>query len=126
MRQFQDCIREESFSPYLEGKGPTFTLRVFELGGRDSSIHHTNVGYKLTMTEGNKSTVIFEGDDVGIPNHTAIDSDDAVNHIMGWLTLREGDTDSEFFENDTEIQKEYRNNHAESLSMEVMNRFGEL
>ena len=44
---------------------------------------------------------------------------------MGFLTLRPGDTDPEYFENYTQEQKEFADQHAEALAVAVMDRFGE-
>ena len=42
---------------------------------------------------------------------------------MGFLTLRKGDTDAEYFENYSQEQTEFSEAHAESLGCEVYNRF---
>jgi hypothetical protein len=55
----------------------------------------------------------------------AIDSDKAVGSLMGFLTLRPGDTDSEYFESYTPEQMHFAETHAEALACEVMARFGE-
>lgn len=57
--------------------------------------------------------------------HHATNSDAAVRNVMGWLTLRPGDTDSEYFAAYTPEQLAFCESHAETLSCEVMYRFGE-
>lgn len=42
---------------------------------------------------------------------------------MSFLTLRPGDTDSDYFKDYNETQKEFCAQHAESLACEVQNRF---
>lgn len=70
-------------------------------------------------------TVLFEGEDLGCSPMHAIDSDESVAALMGFLTLRPGDTDAEYFENYTPEQMEFCQQHAESLSCEVQARFGD-
>jgi hypothetical protein len=53
----------------------------------------------------------------------ADDSDETVRGLMGFLTLRPGDTDDEYFENYTKAQRRYCDMHAEDLSCEVEARF---
>jgi hypothetical protein len=57
--------------------------------------------------------------------HFCIDSDDAVKSVMGWLTLRPGDTDSDYFADYTAEQMAFCEQHAETLGCEVMARYGE-
>lgn len=55
----------------------------------------------------------------------AIDSDRALAALLGFLTLRPGDTDDEYFEHYTAVQREYCAQHAETLACEAITRFGE-
>jgi hypothetical protein len=71
------------------------------------------------------SVVIFEGEDFAGSPMDGDDSDATMQALMGFLTLRPGDTDAEFFASDTEVQRDYRDHHAEALAMVVMDRFGE-
>ena len=108
--------RTVRFTPYRRGHGPSFTLRMFhtcltgEYGKR-------RIGYRL-VSEGK---VIFEGDDYFA--HCDADTNEAVEGIMGFLTLKPGDTDSEYFEKYTPAQLAFAEQHAESLSGEVSHRF---
>ena len=72
-----------------------------------------------------KNTVLFEGEDFGCSPMHAIDSDETLAGIMGFLTLRPGDTDPEYFEGYTEAQLDYCSQHAEALACEVSRRFGD-
>ncbi len=98
------------FRPYRKGHGPTFTLAMYEPMSR----YH--IPYRLTMREGRTRTVLFEGDDFGPSPLHAIDSDASVRALMGFLTLRPGDTDAEYFDDYTDTQRDYCAQHAESLS----------
>lgn len=48
--------------------------------------------------------VLFAGDDYGVAPSDAIDSDAALLGLLAWLTLKDGDTDSEYFEKYTAAQ----------------------
>lgn len=65
------------------------TLRTWDpcrIGGR--------TGYELRDPAG---AVLFHGADFGPGAATAIDSDEALRGLLGFLTLRPGDTDAEYF-----------------------------
>jgi hypothetical protein len=124
MRDPNIC-RVVRFAPYRKGAGPTFTLTLWDgnYGRFDSGQEKTR--YRLTMTEAGKTTVLFEGHDFGRAPSDASDSDGAVKGIMGFLTLRPGDTDADYFAEYTPEQLAFAQSHAEALSMEVVARFGE-
>ena len=117
-----DYLRRCIFTPYK--KGSSFTLTMWDTG-HTTTEHKTLIRYRLTQRTGHKRTVIFEGNDFSVPQYTAIDSDKAVKALMGFLTLRPGDTDREYFDNYTKAQMEFVEEHAEDLAMEVFMRFGE-
>lgn len=116
-------LRRVRFTPYLKGKGPTFALTLWDTY-RTGSHGHTMLGYRLTMHEpGMGPRVLFTGEDFGASPCHAIDSDETVNSLMAFLTLRPSDTDPEYFANYTDEQKRYCDLYAETLSCEVMRRF---
>lgn len=49
-------------------------------------------------------TVLFSGEDFGVPRHEAIDSDAVVRSLLGFLTLKPGDTDRDYFQDYTPEQ----------------------
>jgi hypothetical protein len=117
-------LRTVRFRPYMRGQGPTFTLTMRDAGTRDER-GVTTIAYKLSMREpgARKSVVLFDAADYhGSPMH-ADDSDQNVEGLMGFLTLRPGDTDAEYFESYTDEQRAYCDAHAESLSCCVADRF---
>jgi hypothetical protein len=69
--------------------------------------------------------VLFEGEDYFSSPMHSIDSDETVEDILCFLTLRPGDTDEEYFKDYTPEQMEYCQQHAEALSCAVRNRFGD-
>lgn len=120
----RDVLRRCRFTPYLKGKGPSFSLVTWDAHKRGSDGKDC-IGYELRMHENGKTSVLFSGEDFySSPMHT-IDSDAAIETLMNFLTLRPGDTDPEYFEHYTDEQHDYCAQHAESLSMVVMDRFGE-
>jgi hypothetical protein len=52
-----------------------------------------------------------------------IDSDEAIKSIMGFLTLRPSDTDTDYFADYTDAQEEYCAKYAEALGAEIEARF---
>ena len=72
------------------------------------------LGYRLTAVDG---TVVFEGTDFCCSPTVAIDSDAALRAILGFLTLRPGDTDSEYFDNYSAEQMAFADGAAEELQM---------
>lgn len=113
-----DCMRTVRFFPYRKGMGPTFTLRLYYLGLE-------RIGYVLTMREHRKTVNVFEGSDFHPSPMHAIDGDDAVKALMGFLTCKPGDTDADYFASYTSEQLDFCSVHAEVLSSEVEMRFGE-
>lgn len=131
-------LRRVIFRPYRKGCGPTFILDTWDTG-RTGYNGKWLVGYRLVMAEPNPEwrgdvsrnagpktvrTVLFEGDEFSPGAGMCVDSDEAIEGLMGFLTLRPGDTDREYFDNYTPAQLEYCSQHAEALSCEVMRRFG--
>jgi hypothetical protein len=125
-------MRTVRFTPYRKGMGPTFTLKLFYLG-------HYRIGYRLAMREhynaiggrilkhwhARPEVTLFEGEDFRPSPMHSVDGDETVKALMCFLTLRPGDTDPDYFDSYTEVQKDYCSQHAESLSSEVYSRFGE-
>lgn len=121
-RRSADYLRSVTFRPYRKGMGPTFKLTMWDTNRTD---HYGKfiVRYQLTMTEHGKSHVLFRGSDFATPN--AIDGDASVRGLMSFLTLKPGDTDSDYFEGYTPAQLAYADHHAEALQMAVIDKFGE-
>ncbi len=116
----RDIIRKCRFAPYRRELGlPTFRLTVWDTG-------KSCLGYELVMVTDGAPVVLFTGEDFGCSPLYAIDSDETMGAIMGFLTLRPGDTDSEYFANYTPEQLEYCSQHAEALSCEVFSRWGDV
>ena len=134
----RDIIRRCKFAPYRKGMGPSFTLILWDTG-KTGEYGKSRLGYELKMhtpitrramavavpTGKSVTTVLFSGEDYYCSPCHAIDSDATVAGIMTFLTLRPGDTDSDYFKDYNTLQLEYCSNHAETLSCETTHRFGE-
>ena len=110
-------LRHVRMVPWLPGKGPTFDLVTWDTG-RYHKRGTPMLGYALFSSE--SEDPIFHGEDTSPSPMHAIDSDDATRGVLSSLTLRPGDTDSEFFEKYTEAQLAFASAHAESLSLHAM------
>lgn len=119
----RDYIRTVRLTPYRRGMGPSFTLRMWDTGRREGS--HYQLGYDLRKRESGRWELLFTGEDYGCSPMHAIDSNESVRSLLGFLTLRPGDTDREYFDRYTPAQLDFAAQHAESLALESMNRFGE-
>jgi hypothetical protein len=113
------------FKPYREGMGPKFKLTTWDTGR--TICDQYAVGYCLAIkAPGQKKwEKLFEGEDFGCSPMHAIDSNDCCAAIMCFLTLRPGDTDTEYFANYTPEQLEYCNQHAEALSCAIQDKWPE-
>ncbi len=129
-----DLLRTVLFRPYRRGMGPAFVLTMWATPRTDDR-GQTVIGYRLTqvtprscvsyetLSFSESSHVLFEGEDFcGSPMYRD-DSDETVEGLMGFLTLRPGDTDDEYIEKYTDVQRAFCDMHAEYLACEVMARF---
>lgn len=119
-------LRRCIFRPYRPGAGPVFTLNTFYAPNpRRNSWGTDGVSYTLDMRAGGRTVRLFAGADFFPGAFVCPDSDDAIRSLMSFLTLRQGDTDEEYFANYTQDQIDFCSNHAEALDCEVMRRFPE-
>ena len=89
-----------------------FKLEVFDTGRRDWR-SQTRLAY--TFTDG--GNVIFQGEDFsGSPLH-ADDSDESLAALLGFLALRPGDTDREYFDSYTPEQLAWARQNGEELAL---------
>lgn len=61
--------------------------------------------------------LIFEGDDYFPSPLHAIDSNQSVAGLLGFLSLRPGDTDAEYFERYSPLQMEFAQENGETLAL---------
>lgn len=93
-----------------------YRLRLWDNGSQANTGQH-QLRYAFEDPKGN---MLFSGDDYGVSPMHSIDSDEAVRGLLGFLTLRPGDTDSEYFEDYTEEQMDFADADAENMSMYSM------
>ena len=67
-----------------------------------------------------RGTIVFEGEDFACSPMNAVDSDATVAALLGFLSLQDGDTDSDYFDSYTDRQRAWRDARAEDLSMFVL------
>ena len=87
-----------------------YTLTLKETDGRMST-GQIKVQYCLK----DKTGVIFEGEDFGASPMHDPESRASAESLLAFLTLCEGDTDAEYFDNYTPRQLTFRDNEAEAL-----------
>lgn len=83
---------------------------------RRDSMGKRILGYRL-YGPGDDAVPIFEGEDFGCSPMHAADSDETLRSLLGFLTLRPGDTDDEYFEGYTPRQMAWVESYAEELSL---------
>ena len=107
----KELMRTDVFNPYIDG--PKFTLKLYNLNQKDWNWGKWILGYEFYQDD----ELIFSGQDFHCSPMYAIDSYDSAMSLMGFLTLRPGDTDSEYFDEYTTRQLEFCDEHAETLAM---------
>lgn len=90
-----------------------FRLRLWDTQTYDH-LNKSLLGYEFCAKDG---TVLFKGEDFGCSPLHAIDSDETLRSILGFLTLRPGDTDADYFADYTPEQLSFAEGEAESLSL---------
>ena len=93
-----------------------YTLSLYSLGF-DARQHKERLGYKLTCSLKTWPRVIFEGTDLFCSPCHAIDSDASAGACLGFLSLKPGDTDADYFDKYTPAQLDFVQYHGEDLSL---------
>lgn len=112
----------------VEWERDGFRIEMYETGQQNDD-GSTPVGYRLydERFEAESITIvdhsaavpapIFEGVDLSVPRHVAIDSGSALASLLTFLSLRPGDTDSDYFDGYTERQWRWMERRAEDLAL---------
>lgn len=103
----------------LQVNASRYTLTVFDTHSCDS-LGKPRLAYTLKQN----GRVLFEGSDFCCSPLHGIDSDECMKALLGFLTLKPSDTDSEYFEHYTADQMAFARGDAENLEMAVYSRFG--
>jgi hypothetical protein len=125
-------IRTVIFEPYVNGEKPFFVLNIYN-AHKQGEYGKRVLSYKLSMTISGRvsedvirspeTITLFEGEDY--QTHHKDNSPELIEDLMGFLTLRPGDTDDEWFKDYTKEQLDYCDKYAEALACEVNVRFGD-
>ncbi len=119
----KNILNRVTFRPYRVGMGPTFRLLTWDTGRMSGP--HAQLGYRLQQIDADgKRRTIFQGEDFGASPLHSIDGKEALRALMGFLTLRPGDTDAEYFVSYSKRQLAFASEHAEALSAAVADRLG--
>lgn len=115
-RGHRDYLRIDRLTPYRRGIGfPSFILATWSTDRTDSR-GQTTIGYELVQVGRFGPRTIFTGEDFnGNPMH-ADDSRETALTLLGFLTLRPGDTDASYFAHYTPEQEAFADEHAELLA----------
>ena len=62
---------------------------------------------------------------IGMPPWDSIDGPKAKAAVLGWMSVKPGDTDDDFFEDFTPEQLDFVQQYGEALSLAREERFGE-
>ncbi len=92
MKQFIRSVKVEGY-----------TLNVYPLNKTDH-LGKEMMGYEFLNKNGD---ILFAGEDFACSPMHSIDSDECLKGILGFLTLRPGDTDKEYFSEYTEEQMDF-------------------
>ena len=119
----RELVRQETFFPYGFPTFPIFYLTIWDTNRTRNG--KFVLGYRLGM-RGNEGFVdLFQGEDFAASPLHAIDSNATVVALMNFLTLRPGDTDSEYFTDYNADQLHFAETHAKALSLHVEETLGE-
>jgi len=116
-----DKLRTVILAPYHKQAGPKFVLTTFDTG-RTDALGKSIIAYEFR--EQGKMNNIFAGDDFHCSPLHAIDSDECVYGLLGFLTLRPGDVEVWYFKDYTASQHVFVQQHAEHVAHEIERRFG--
>jgi len=100
--------------------GP-FHLAIYDTQTTDH-LGKFRLSYRFYHVENGQPNLIFEGDDFCTPK--CVDDPWNIIQLLGFLSLKDGDTDPEYFDDYTPEQIEWRDEHAEDLACVVADMEG--
>ena len=95
---------------FKDGNGNDYRLTMIDTGKTDRR-GQTRVRYVMGRKVENQWSILFDGSDFCVSPLHADDSDESVYALLGFLTMRPGDTDQEYFEEYTPKQLEWAESH---------------
>lgn len=99
-------LRDVALSPLTDGV--IYRLRTFDLY-RNDSMGKSMIAYIFGAVG---KPALFWGDDFHVAPSHSTDGDDCLRSLLGFLTLRPGDTDQEWFDRYTPEQMEFAGTYA--------------
>ena len=102
---------EDRVLRHVKLEGTEYRLLTWDANGR-APTGQCLIGYAFWHPDG---SLLFSGEDCGVSPFHAIDSDDALRGLLGFLTLKPGDTDDDYFDAYTPEQKAWCEAEAEDL-----------
>lgn len=108
-------MRELLRDVHMTGNPWSYRLQLWDTGEttqRAGRFWSPKLAYRLTRLDGESrdgtpGAVIFEGEDYSVGVNSCTDDDEALSGLMSFLTLKPGDTDSEYFSKYTQEQLEW-------------------
>jgi len=101
----------------LHAPSGVYTLETWD-GGPDSPFGRQYIGYRFSNPKGEPIfDTTLNSAPMGVSPLYAVDSDEALRALLGFLTLRPGDTDREYFDGYTPAQLAFAEGDAEYLQL---------
>lgn len=105
-----ELLNTFEYVPYIDGY-PKFYLKLYDTG--EFKDNKNRLAYEFFEDY----ELIFSGDNFFPSPAYAIDSEKCANALLGFLSLRPGDTDADYFMNYTNRQMSFCITHGEALSI---------
>ena len=100
----------------------SYRLQTWDPHGARTNTGQLLINYRFSHPDG---WCLFNGDDFGCSPMDSIDGDACLRGLLGFLTLKPGDTDDEYFEKYKPSQMEFAEGDAEDLQMWSLEPDGE-
>jgi hypothetical protein len=100
----QSLMREWASSPYR--------LELYELNQPSRPDGATPIGYRFYHDD----QLVFEDYDIVVPAGQTLDGDQTLRGVLGFVALRPGDVEADYFTGYTPAQVAWRDQHAEDLA----------
>lgn len=110
-----------------QDEGKRFTLLLWVWDYPDAN--KVRLAYRFWDTEYGPEYPVFEGWDFSTPqlytvSEFAVDWENATRGLLNFLSLKNGDTDQEYFDSYTDEQRVWMETHAEDLQTVLLETWG--
>jgi hypothetical protein len=93
-----------------------FRVDLWDTGDRPPG-GHVELAYRLCVADGARWVLVFSGEGFGAPPAHDLDSDAVLAAIVGFFSLRPGDTDADYFDRYTRSQLAFAEECGEELAL---------